>query len=75
MIELKSDGGEIEGRVTGQPDVLLEELADAVTLVLDRIEDELREQGSSAAARASLPNALWQSVRRKWRGVSVERGG
>lgn len=72
MIELKSGAGELTGRVTGDPEELLEELADAVALVLDRVEDLMREQRFSTATRANLPNVLWQSVRGKWRGVRKE---
>lgn len=73
MIELKVIRGELEVRVDGKPEVLLAELTEAVALVLDRIEELMHEQGYSAAARANLPNALWQGVREKWSGATCTR--
>lgn len=73
MIELKCGAGELSGRVAGEPEALLTELAEAVALVLDRIEELMREQGYSAAARANLPNALWQAVHGRWRGARHAR--
>lgn len=61
MIELKCGAGELAGRVSGEPEVL------------DRIDELMREQGYSAAARANLPNALWQGVYGKWRGAGRVR--
>lgn len=68
MIELKVIRGELEVRVDGKPEVLLAELTEAVTLVLDRIEELMHEQGYSAAARANLPNALWRAFGRSGAG-------
>lgn len=73
MIELKCGAGELAGRVSGEPEALLTELTEAVALVLDRIDELMREQGYSAAARANLPNALWQGVYGKWRGAGRVR--
>lgn len=73
MIELKCGAGELTGRVAGEPEALLAELTEAVALVLDRIDELMHEQGYSAAARANLPNALWQGVREKWRGATCTR--
>lgn len=69
MVEMKNENGEISGRVVGEPEQLIEELTDAVALVLERIEDKMRERGANAAARANLPSVLWQGVTQKWRGV------
>lgn len=73
MIELKVIRGELEVRVDGKPEALLAELTEAVALVLDRIDELMREQSYSAAARANLPNALWQGVYGKWRGAGRTR--
>ena len=73
MIELKCGAGELTGRVAGEPEALLAELSEAVALVLDRIDELMREQGYSAAARANLPNALWQGVHGKRRSAPRTR--
>lgn len=75
MVEMKSENGELSGRIVGEPEQLIEELTDAVALVLERIEDKMRERGADAATRANLPSALWQGVTQRWRGRGLLQKG